>query len=66
MPLVGRGNDYSARRGAVEWLLARAFTGGWPARLAHALRLQPPPRAVTHEVEVRAWPKASRTARRWW
>jgi hypothetical protein len=63
MPLEGRGKDYSATRAASEWLLARAFRGGWTARLVHRLGLQPAVVTIEHRITCLRWPEAVRPLR---
>jgi hypothetical protein len=63
MPREGRGTSYSKKRGAAEWLLARAYRGGWPASLARAARLQDRVRTETHRVACAAWPDGVRPLR---
>lgn len=55
MPLRGRGRRYSRGRHAVEWALANAYRGHWPAKLVKALRLQPRVRTVHHGVATPRW-----------
>ncbi|MBS2011738.1 MAG: metallophosphoesterase family protein [Deltaproteobacteria bacterium] len=50
MPLEGRGRRYSRARGAVEWALAHAYGRGWPAGLAHAVRMCGRLQVVRHTV----------------
>lgn len=52
MPLEGRGTGYSRARGAVEWTLAHAYIGAWPARLARSLGLQGRVDVVKHRVRA--------------
>lgn len=63
MPLEGRGKDYTAMRAASEWLLARAFRGGWTARLVHRLGLQPPVVTIEHRITCLRWPEGVRPLR---
>lgn len=63
MPLAGRGKDYSRTRAASEWILARAYRGGWPARLVRRLGMQPPVRTRTHQVTVERWPAGAPSLR---
>lgn len=55
MPLLGRGRRYSRGRHAVEWTLANAYRGHWPAKLLKAMRLQPRVRTVQHRIAVSGW-----------
>lgn len=63
MPLEGRGKDYSATRAASEWLLARAFRGGWTARLVKRLGLQPSVATIEHRITCLRWPEGVRPLR---
>jgi predicted MPP superfamily phosphohydrolase len=63
MPLEGRGKDYSPRRAASEWILGRAYRGGWPARLVRRLGLQPAVVTVEHRVSCARWPAGTRPLR---
>ena len=63
MPLRGRGARYSRGRHLVEWALANAYRGHWPAKLVKALRLQPPVRPVHHRIATRKWPTQCRPLR---
>ena len=63
MPLRGRGARYSRGRHLVEWTLANAYRGHWPAKLVKALGLQPRVRAVHHRVAARTWPAGCRPLR---
>lgn len=63
MPLEGRGQFYSKPRAASEWILARAYRGGWPARLVRSLGLQPPVRTIEHEIACAAWPEERESLR---
>ena len=63
MPLAGRGKDYSKSRAASEWILARAFRGGWPARLVRRLGLQPEVHTHEHRVLCTRWPEGVRPLR---
>jgi predicted MPP superfamily phosphohydrolase len=63
MPLEGRGKDYSAKRAASEWFLARAYRGGWSARLVRRLGLQPSVVTVAHDVTSARWPTGTRPLR---
>ncbi|MDQ3367126.1 MAG: metallophosphoesterase family protein [Myxococcota bacterium] len=56
MPLHGRGTRYSKGRHLVEWALANAYRGHWPARLVHALGLQPHIRVRHHRITTPRWP----------
>ena len=59
MALRGRGTSYTRLRGVSEGLLARAFTGAWPAHVAHALGWQRGVRVVQHDVTAAAWPASA-------
>lgn len=50
MPLAGRGRHYSRARGVVEWTLANAYRGNWPARMVQALGLQAPIAVRAHAI----------------
>lgn len=63
MPLRGRGGRYSRGRHVVEWALANAYRGHWPAKLVRALGLQARVRTVTHRVAVPRWPADGRPLR---
>jgi predicted MPP superfamily phosphohydrolase len=63
MPLEGRGAQYSQARRASEWVLSRAYRGGWPARLVRALGLQPSVTTHAHDVTCERWPAATRALR---
>jgi predicted MPP superfamily phosphohydrolase len=63
MPLEGRGKDYSPTRAASEWLLARAYRGGWPARLVKRLGLQPAVVTIEHRITCLRWPEGVRPLR---
>ncbi len=63
MPLAGRGKDYTATRAASEWLLARAFRGGWTARLVRRLGLQPAVSTIEHRITCLRWPEGVRPLR---
>ncbi|MDQ3335799.1 MAG: metallophosphoesterase family protein [Myxococcota bacterium] len=63
MPLRGRGARYSRGRHVVEWTLANAYRGHWPAKLVKALGLQPPVRPVRHHIATRKWPAECRPLR---
>ena len=63
MPLEGRGKDYSKARAASEWVLARAWRGGWTARLVRDLGLQPPVRTLAHSIRCEKWPRGVRPLR---
>src|SRR5438045_2282497 len=56
MPLEGRGTSYSRRRAVVEWVLLRAYRGGWPAGLVRAVGMQRRVRTETHAVRCPGWP----------
>jgi hypothetical protein len=56
VPLHGRGARYSSGRHFVEWALARAYRGRWPARLVHALGLQPSLQVRHHRISTPRWP----------
>lgn len=61
MPLAGRGKDYSPTRAASEWILSRAYRGGWPARLVRRLGLQPAVQTREHVIACSRWPAGART-----
>jgi predicted MPP superfamily phosphohydrolase len=63
VPLRGRGARYSRGRHLVEWTLANAYRGHWPAKLVRVLGLQPPVRPVHHEVATANWPSGCRPLR---
>jgi uncharacterized protein len=63
MPLEGRGTNYTIPRAAVEWALLRAYRGGWPANLVHALGLTPRVRTLKHSVASGRWPRSVRPLR---
>jgi predicted MPP superfamily phosphohydrolase len=63
VPLDGRGNFYSKTRAASEWLLARAYRGGWPARVVRGIGLQPRVRTIEHVIPCGGWPEGARTLR---
>lgn len=63
MPLEGRGKDYSKRRAASEWIIARAFRGGWTARLVKRLGLQPHVLTCEHRISCARWPEGVRPLR---
>lgn len=63
MPLAGRGSNYSAARGLVEWSLAAAYRGHWPARLVRALGMQRRIRVRHHRVATSRWPAGVRPLR---
>lgn len=63
MPLLGRGANYSAARGVVEWSLARAYRGHWPARLVRALGMQRRVVVRHHRVATPRWPAGVRPLR---
>jgi hypothetical protein len=63
VPLRGRGARYSRGRHLVEWTLANAYRGHWPAKLVKALGLQPRVRPVHHRIAARAWPADCRPLR---
>jgi predicted MPP superfamily phosphohydrolase len=63
MGLEGRGKDYSPARAASEWLLGRAYRGGWPARLVKRLGLQPRVTTVRHAIRCAGWPRGARPLR---
>ncbi|HLL22940.1 MAG TPA: metallophosphoesterase [Kofleriaceae bacterium] len=47
----------------MEWTLARAYRGHWPAKLVRALGLQPRVRAVHHRISAPRWPAGRRALR---
>lgn len=51
-----RGRHYTWHRALLERGLDLAFSGGWPARLAHALGAQRTVHALHHDVPVASWP----------
>ena len=55
MPLRGRGANYTRARHVVEWTLATAYRGDWPARMVHALGMQRPVRVRAHRVSPPRW-----------
>jgi predicted MPP superfamily phosphohydrolase len=63
VPLRGRGARYSRGRHLVEWTLAKAYRGNWPAKLVKALGLQPPVRSVHHRIATPKWPAGCRPLR---
>lgn len=63
MPLEGRGKEYSPTRAASEWILARAYRGGWTARLVHRLGLQPSVATIEHRIPCARWPEGTRPLR---
>lgn len=63
VPRRGRGARYSKGRHVVEWALANAYRGHWPAKLVKALGLQPRVRAVDHGVRTSRWPAGCRPLR---
>lgn len=63
MPLHGRGGRYSRGRHAVEWALANAYRGQWPAKIVKVLGLQPRVRTVHHQITSPHWPAACRPLR---
>ncbi|MDB4936796.1 MAG: uncharacterized protein JWP87_3768 [Labilithrix sp.] len=63
MPLEGRGKDYSRTRAASEWVLARAYRGGWSARLVRRLGLQHRVATIQHRVSCMRWPAGTRPLR---
>lgn len=63
MPLEGRGKYYSRSRAASEWILARAWRGGWTASLVRQIGLQPAVVTCEHRVSSARWPEAVRPLR---
>jgi len=63
MPIEGRGRFYGRTRAASEWILARAYRGGWPARVTRRLGLQRRVRVVYEHVVVPQWPRVHPTLR---
>ncbi len=63
MALEGRGRCYSRARGVSEWVLARAFRGGWAPRLVREVGVQRAVRIVRHSVRCPRWPVAARALR---
>jgi predicted MPP superfamily phosphohydrolase len=63
MPLEGRGREYSRTRAASEWILARAFRGGWPARLVRGVGLQPAVHTHEHHIACARWPAGTKSLR---
>ncbi len=63
MPLEGRGTHYSPTREASEWILARAYRGGWPAELVRRLGLQGSVRTCQHRILCPRWPIGARPLR---
>src|SRR5436190_2110339 len=57
MPLEGRGNYYTSKRGAMEWSLIRLFRGGWPASLVHVIGMQSRVRTIEHRNKCPGWPE---------
>jgi uncharacterized protein len=56
VPLRGRGAHYTAARHVVEWTLANAYRGNWPARLVRALGMQRQIRIRHHRISIAHWP----------
>jgi predicted MPP superfamily phosphohydrolase len=56
VPLRGRGSNYTAARGVVEWTLARAYHRDWPARLVRRIGLQRRVRVRDHRIATPRWP----------
>jgi len=63
VPLRGRGSRYSRARHVVEWTLANAYRGHWPARVVRALGLQRPVQVRRHSIVTPRWPAGSRPLR---
>ena len=57
MPLCGRGAKYTRARHVVEWTLANAYRGDWPARLVRAAGMQRRVRVVSHRLATARWPR---------
>ena len=63
MPLEGRGKHYSQTRAASEWILARAWRGGWTASLVRSVGLQPTVVTCEHRIVCKRWPAVVRPLR---
>ena len=63
MPLVGRGRNYTQARHLVEWSLATAYRGDWPARFVRALGLQKQVRIRHYRIDASRWPHDCRPLR---
>ncbi|MBA3539449.1 MAG: metallophosphoesterase [Deltaproteobacteria bacterium] len=63
MPLRGRGSRYTAARRIVEWTLATAYRGHWPARLVHAIGMQRRIQVRRHRIATPRWPTTTRPLR---
>jgi hypothetical protein len=63
MPLEGRGRNYSRTRALAEWVLARVYRGGWPARVVRRVGLQPAVATIEHRVACAQWPPGVRPLR---
>jgi hypothetical protein len=63
VPLRGRGARYSSGRHLVEWALAGAYRGHWPARIVRALGLQRRVQVRHHRIATPRWPAGARPLR---